>query len=271
MGVNLKVRFRNKTFWVFVISLLLQVTQYILEAKGITEDFTPVANSIWEVFKYIWASLTALGIVVDPTTEGLKDSALAMTYEVPKPASVSLTKQEAINKIVELAIKEKGYIGHKSVDKLDDPTANKGGLYTKYARDLDNVNYFYGKKQGEDWCCVFICWLFYKVLGKGKALQVLNQNGKNNYGAGCKYICEYLTKQPQTLGEDLIGSIICYDYEKTGSYDHVGIVVSYDSNYIYVIQGNAQSVEGSGVGEFIHSVTHENIKGIYSPYWERFN
>jgi phi LC3 family holin len=36
------------------------------------------------VVEAVFSVLAILGIVVDPTTEGVKDSRLAMTYEQPK-------------------------------------------------------------------------------------------------------------------------------------------------------------------------------------------
>ena len=45
--------------------------------------------------------------------------------------------------IVYKALEEVGYLGKRSNKDLDDKTANAGGKYTKYARDLDNLKDFY--------------------------------------------------------------------------------------------------------------------------------
>lgn len=86
--INWKVRMRNPLFWVQVI---LAVLMPILAYMGLTvEDLTSWAilgTTLLEAVKNPYV----LGLVVvsvwnavnDPTTEGVKDSNLAMTYIKP--------------------------------------------------------------------------------------------------------------------------------------------------------------------------------------------
>ena len=86
--INWKVRMRNPLFWVQV---LLAVLMPILAYMGLTvEDLTSWAilgTTLLEAVKNPYV----LGLVVvsvwnavnDPTTEGVKDSSLAMTYIKP--------------------------------------------------------------------------------------------------------------------------------------------------------------------------------------------
>ena len=58
-----------------------------------------------------------------------------------------------IDRILSIASEEVGYLEKASNDQLDDKTANAGDKnYTKYMRDMDNLNVYNGKKQGYAWC-----------------------------------------------------------------------------------------------------------------------
>ena len=52
---------------------------------GFTLDFGQLGNQLAQVVETVFLVLAILGVVADPTTEGLGDSNLAMTYEAPKP------------------------------------------------------------------------------------------------------------------------------------------------------------------------------------------
>ncbi|MBQ2998736.1 MAG: hypothetical protein IJD62_07000 [Oscillospiraceae bacterium] len=41
-------------------------------------------SMVMNIFSAVITALTTLGVLVDPTTEGVGDSALAMTYNVPR-------------------------------------------------------------------------------------------------------------------------------------------------------------------------------------------
>lgn len=276
--INWKVRLRNASFLTAAFSFLLLVAQSVLEAAGVTADFEPWANTLWSIFKALLGLLTALGVVVDPTTDGATDSALAMTYETPKvDAAVRrpiLTKEEIQNSLVNLCKTENGYKGKKSAEQLDDAEANQSGMFTKYARDLDAVSYFNGPKQGFSWCCVFVCWLYYTILGKEWALKILGQPETGNLAAGTGPLVRYLEKVTvKNAASCEVGDIVLYDYtseDGVADYDHVGIIYKVDEKYIYVAQGNAESVKGVGI-DFVHSPKHKNVQGIYRPHWELLN
>lgn len=76
MGINWKLRLRNKTFWLTLIPLLVLLLQQV----GLN-----IVPENWEdIFNTIMAILTLIGAVNDPTTKGLTDSENAMTYDEPK-------------------------------------------------------------------------------------------------------------------------------------------------------------------------------------------
>lgn len=83
MIVNWKVRIQNKTFWVSVIPAVALVVQTVASFFGYTIDTTETTGKIIAIVDAVFAVLTVLGVVVDPTTAGYNDSARAMGYDEP--------------------------------------------------------------------------------------------------------------------------------------------------------------------------------------------
>ena len=157
-------------------------------------------------------------------------------------------------KVLNLAQRQ---IGYKETGKND----------TKYARyfDIEAWQWFNTKKQGSEWCAIFICWLFCQneILGPKKALIFLGcPEPKNNCAAGCGYLYDYMKKKgyQSSLDKAKPGDIIFF---KSGSKcSHVGIVEKTDKTNIYTIEGNA--------GNMVKRVTHKRSSktvyfGIMSP------
>lgn len=83
--INWQVRARNRNFWMAAIPAVLLLVQAVLTCFGITWDYTQVSQELLGVVNALFALLAILGIVADPTTEGMGDSAQALTYTSPKP------------------------------------------------------------------------------------------------------------------------------------------------------------------------------------------
>lgn len=86
--INWKVRIKNKNFWLAIIPAVLLLITQIGAIFGIQIDTALIGEQLAAVVSTVFLILTILGIVTDPTTEGIGDSALAMTYETPKPKGV---------------------------------------------------------------------------------------------------------------------------------------------------------------------------------------
>ena len=82
--INWKVRIRNKAFWVSLIPAVLLLIQSGAAMFGIKLELGEVGNRVLAVVNQLFAVLTILGIVNDPTTAGLSDSENALGYQVPK-------------------------------------------------------------------------------------------------------------------------------------------------------------------------------------------
>ena len=82
--INWTVRFKNKTFWLSLIPAVLLLVQVVAAVFGITLDLGELGDKLLAVVNALFAVLAILGIVTDPTTKGVGDSAQALTYETPK-------------------------------------------------------------------------------------------------------------------------------------------------------------------------------------------
>lgn len=84
MKINWIVRIKNKAFWLALIPAVLLLVQTVAAAIGYQLDFGDISERLIAVVNAIFAVLAILGIVTDPTTAGVSDSAQAMTYIEPK-------------------------------------------------------------------------------------------------------------------------------------------------------------------------------------------
>lgn len=85
MKMNIPVRFKNVWFWVGVGGVLL--TALGIEPQMLT-SWEALKQAVMDVlgnpFLLGSAAIALLGQFVDPTTAGIGDSNLAMTYDAPK-------------------------------------------------------------------------------------------------------------------------------------------------------------------------------------------
>lgn len=82
--INWKVRIRNKSFWLALVPAALLLVQAVLACFGVTWDYSQVSEELLGVVNSLFAVLAILGVVADPTTEGIGDSEQALTYDEPK-------------------------------------------------------------------------------------------------------------------------------------------------------------------------------------------
>ena len=91
MGINWKVRLKNKAFWVAIIPALLLVIQTVAALFGFTLDLGDLGNELLAVVNAVFSVLVIIGVVTDPTTDGISDSDRAMLYDEP-PANCKAKK-----------------------------------------------------------------------------------------------------------------------------------------------------------------------------------
>ncbi len=83
-NINWLVRIKNKTFWIALIPAVLLLIQVVAAVFGITIDLGDMGNKLLAVVNAVFAVLTILGVVTDPTTDGITDSKQALEYTEPK-------------------------------------------------------------------------------------------------------------------------------------------------------------------------------------------
>lgn len=84
MKINWIVRIKNKAFWVAIIPAVLLLIQAIANVFGYTLDLGDLGNKLLDVVNAAFFVLVILGVVADPTTDGITDSEQALTYTQPK-------------------------------------------------------------------------------------------------------------------------------------------------------------------------------------------
>ena len=83
-NINWIVRIKNKNFWISLIPAVLLLVQVVAAVFGFTLELGELGDKLLAVVNALFAVLTILGSVTDPTTAGVGDSKLAMTYTKPK-------------------------------------------------------------------------------------------------------------------------------------------------------------------------------------------
>lgn len=81
MKINWKVRFKNKTWLAALIAL---VVTFVYNVLAMFEVTLPVEQDwVMGFAASILTLLTGLGVIIDPTTQGVQDSDRAMQYVEP--------------------------------------------------------------------------------------------------------------------------------------------------------------------------------------------
>ena len=206
------------------------------------------------------------------------------TYSEPKPEPEpeDPVKEESTmvydpQKVIDIALAEVGYLEKKSNSQLDDKTANAGDKnYTKYGRDLYNLKFYNGNKNGVAWCDVFVDWCFVQAYGLEAACELTCQKaGSSNSGAGCKYSRAYYKAKGQliTNGKPQPGDqIFFYPSSNIGGAEicHTGLVYKVDSTYVYTVEGNTSNASGvvsngGGVAKKKYKLNYNRIAGYGRP------
>lgn len=175
-------------------------------------------------------------------------------------------------KVIDIALGEVGNLEKETNANLDSKTGNAGdGNFTKYARDLDAVKFFNGRKQGHAWCAVFVAWNFWKAFGKAAALKLLCQPTSENCGAGCAYVYRYFKAKGQWhTSNPQPGDVIVFYSSDKKSYAHTGLVYKATGSKVHTVEGNTSGASGvidngGGVCKKSYSINNGRIAGYGRP------
>ena len=173
---------------------------------------------------------------------------------------VSKTGKEAIDKLNEIALQE--------AEKV-----NYGGQ--KYWS-------WYGLSYRDEWCAMFVSWLFNQVNGLGKYIKgsavagaIPRESVAAGYGSWHEDECTDPTTVPQA-GDVIVfdpwigGTYIPYPKHSNDKYysSHVGYVYKVDDTYVYTVEGNSgDSVKKKQYNRKTHCATvgTQGINGYFRP------
>ena len=79
--INWKLRFKNKTTLVAIVLGIIALVYQILDLIGVIPPFPQ--DKIVDIAVAVIDVLVLIGVVTDPTTNGITDSNRAMTYTEP--------------------------------------------------------------------------------------------------------------------------------------------------------------------------------------------
>lgn len=178
-----------------------------------------------------------------------------------------------INKVIEIAKKEVGYLEKKNNNDIYDKTKNAGDLnYNKYAYEFDTKykDFYNGAKNHyAAWCDIFVDWCLVTAYGEAAALAMIGQP-KKSYGAGCSWSIKYY----QNIGSfyktnPKVGDQIFFK-DSSGEPCHTGLVVAVDGSKVYTIEGNTSSAagvvaNGGAVAEKSYALNYSRIYGYGRP------
>ena len=81
MKINWKIRLKNRTWLAAALALLVTFVFDVLAlfeiAPAITQD------NVMQLITIVLTVLSGLGVIIDPTTQGMADSERAMNYTAP--------------------------------------------------------------------------------------------------------------------------------------------------------------------------------------------
>ena len=78
MKINWKARFKNKTFLITFVTLVVTFVYQVLGLFGVVPAVSE--ESVVNVITLLVNILAFVGVIVDPTTDGINDSDRAMLY-----------------------------------------------------------------------------------------------------------------------------------------------------------------------------------------------
>ena len=174
----------------------------------------------------------------------------------------------AIEKVVEIAKDEIGYVEKASNSQLNDKTANPGSNnWTKYGAYFDvmrgTYEFYNGPKNGYDWCDQFTDWCFCQAFDMDTARKMLYQP-MSSCGAGCKFSASYYKQnnawlsagQKPNPGDQIF-------FGPKGDETHTGLVVDANDTKVWTVEGNA----ANRVMRRVYELNDSYIAGYGRPNW----
>ena len=125
----------------------------------------------------------------------------------------------------------------KRIANLELGYTEEANNWTKYAKDLDAINYFNTPKQNIAWCATFTAWCIWKASDpdpKGTALAAQYQPYKDNCGCGVSWNAKYYMLASKFFTTPKEGDVFF-----TKGFNHTGFVYKIiDADTFLTNEGN---------------------------------
>lgn len=168
----------------------------------------------------------------------------------------TMTETQAIDKVLNIALAEEGYLEKASNDMLESKTANAGANnnFTKYGRDMHQV-----QPSNMDfpaaWCDAFCDWCFMKAFGADLARKILC----GNFDDYTVVSANYYKNAGRWSGKAARGHQIFF--KNSSGICHTGLVWKVSGNTVYTIEGNSNNA----VRKRQYSASDSSIAGYGVP------
>ena len=175
-----------------------------------------------------------------------------------------MTKNEMIQKLLSIALKEVGYLEKKSGKDLYEKTANAGSAnYTKYGYEMHKL-YPTTMDYPAAWCDCFVDWCFVQAFGEENAKKLLH--GFDDYTVSSSNLFKRSNEWRKTPE---IGDQIFFT-NSSGGICHTGLVYNVSNGYVYTVEGNTSSASyvvanGGAVAKKCYALNYHRIAGYGRP------
>lgn len=163
----------------------------------------------------------------------------------------------AIDKVLQIARNEVGYLEKRNNSQLYDKTANAGnGNFTKYWKEIKP------EYQGQPWCACFVTWVFVQAFGQKTAQQLLKHY---------PYVyCPTMASLFSLNANPKVGDIVIFKHG--GEFTHTGIVTGVNGDYFTTIEGNTSggsTIVANGGAVCAKGYYNSNLPGtkFCTPDW----
>lgn len=160
--------------------------------------------------------------------------------------------------VVNTALNEIGYEAEGSNKK-----------YTIYSAELDAVDYFNTKKNGvADWCAIFVIWCMYANTRNANGdieadkwdAEYFQYQPDRSTAAGVGYMADFYQQNDAWTDNPERGDVVTFR-----DYAHTGLVVDWDNNGFYTVEGN---VNGGRVEKRYYRYGDPCVDGFGRPRYD---
>lgn len=218
--------------------------------KELKEDYSSVFNTLKTATSVLKASNSVLLNFERPANQSSavqnKRAEYGQVYydKYAKKETVKNDKKEGntmaydINKVINIALGEVGYLEKKSNKSLDSKTANAGSKnYTKYGKEMHEL-YPSVMDFPAAWCDCFVDWCFQEAYGVSNAKGLLGGNF-NDYTVASAQL--YKNKKAWYKSPKVGDQIF---FKNSSRICHTGLVYKVTATHVYTVEGNTSSAAG---------------------------